>query len=1172
MEMQPGPEPSPASATAEADYFSNSEISKDETQPVQVIRREASGVTMPGPAYPRSAYQGWKPPTEPTIEAQAIAELRTAFARKYHDDDDRPGYTFFHLDDFTIYRPNNISYHEGELVSLHLLSQDRYPEFVLNGTLSVDDQQFYLQAVPFRILAIEGYGEIEDTQLENQMCIQSRIGGKQHVWYQLGRPAPEYQRFYQPFLWLARFTKHFVDYLLEGKHITLAHFQGRFLLWLKAQYSDETSFRAWISVAGLEDFRTTVAANVGFLRKECHGVDPGRLLHHPIWGEVDPLRLAAIRERHHIEQHTVVTPYAYECFKSMYFGDQLAERNMALEMLSKVKKRKRRLRLTPRYLPQHESTAVSSLLTPTSMARDSPEPLVDVSAGDVVCVHPDLGSKWGSDSTPWFVYVQRVRAHGDRTLLDVLWLYEPKDTTMGKAYYPFKNELFMSDNCSCGREALDLECAIEKLDVSWFAKDPYAETGLFVRQKFRTVHQEDTYDFVALQEPDFACKCQEHVPIFEECRAKHAIGDTVLVREWSGDRGEDRLQAAQIVRFNTAKRRIQLRRLFRRSEVDPKTRNVRPNELVLSPETYDESCDKIIRKCHVRFFSPVSVEQGRLATPYDLDGLGDFYIIVSPEPRATLVDTLPLPDDNGELLYDANNSLLPQLHQGWNPEDAPPRAKLKGMGIFCGGGTFDRGLEEGGGIDFRYAVDWAEHALHSHRANVANPDRVTYFLGSVNDCLADAMRGNRHVALPGQVQLISAGSPCPGFSRLQTNMLSDDSRRNASMVASVVAFVDFYVPEYFVLENVVSMTSGMGRNKDENVFSQIIAALVGLGYQVQQFLMDAWSYGSSQQRSRVFIIASAAGLPPLKQPQHSHAHPTDEPVGRALGKSTNGLSFGNRRNCFTPFEHVNPRAATFDLPNLDDAQVQLCVTHPDHRTAINEPAVNRTRMAVVPTRPHGMGLMQAKRKGLLRGEPSNHCDKVNHIRRMATSRMYSRVYPKFLFPTIITRMAVSDGINGRWLHWDQPRALTVMEARRAQGYLDHEVLVGNAAQQLKIVGNSVDRKVALVLGLLLRESWMESHTDSESAIAEVDDQVDDGHQANLGQADTGIQPDEYMDDPVAGPSHGHRQTAPADDVENLTIDNRTAKIALQLTAEEIEAVKRDHFKAIRRIMDARAQS
>lgn len=45
-----------------------------------------------------------------------------------------------------------------------------------------------------------------------------------------------------------------------------------------------------------------------------------------------------------------------------------------------------------------------------------------------------------------------------------------------------------------------------------------------------------------------------------------------------------------------------------------------------------------------------------------------------------------------------------------------------------------------------------------------------------------------------------------------------------------------------------------------------------------------------------------------------------------------------------------------------------------------------------------------------------------------------------------------------------------METRRAQGFLDHEVIVGLPSEQQKIVGNSVDRKVAFTMGMAIKES------------------------------------------------------------------------------------------------------
>ncbi|KAK4498158.1 hypothetical protein PRZ48_010814 [Zasmidium cellare] len=1146
------------------------------------VHRELSHVVALGPPLPRSAYEGWTPTNEQVSESEAIDRLLHAHKGLHASDDTKPEWTYFQLDDFAIYRPASSWKHALELVTLDLLSQDRSPEFLFDGVLSVGNERCYVEGIPFRILAIDGYGELNNTDLAKQMCIQTPLAQRKNVWYSLGKPSVEYQRFYTPFLWVARFAKHFVDYLLEHDQVTLQHFQMKFHQWLSSQYNDK-SFTSWMNEINTTDFRNTAVANFGFLYKECYSIDFD-LCKHPIWSEIDPNRLNAIPEQPNKEHRTIVTPYAYDCFRSMYFGDQLERRTIDDRSIMKnVLRRKKALRLTPRYTGQQRA---ADALTPLSMERDSPEPL-GVDAGDVIRVRPDSDGKWASTGTSWLAYVQDVRQFEDRTLLDVLWLYEPRDTTIGKAAYPYSNELFMSDNCSCGKEALDLECAIDKAHISWFANDPNAETGLFVRQKFRTIHEQDSYDFVALQQNDFACQCQNQVPIFEECRSKYSVGDTVLVREWNKILGEDRLQPAQIVEFDCAKMRIQLRSLLRKSEVDPAS-GTRPNELIVTNDLFDKPASLIVRACQVRYFTHEQVKSGDIVTPYDRDGTGDYWFIAGDKYPQELQAGLPFPDFDDKLSLDAQS--LPPINEGWDPTTKPLKPKLTGLGLFCGGGTFDRGLEEGGGVKFRYAVDWAEKALHSYRANVRRPENVQYFLGSVNDYLARAMAGDkdRRIASVGKVNFTSAGSPCPGFSSLQNDKNSVESRRNASMVASVVSFVDFYVPEYFVLENVVTMTNSMGPNKDENVFSQIVAALVGLGYQVQQFLMDAWSHGDPQLRSRVFIVASAPGLPPLPQPQHTHSHPRNlKTPNKSLGKSSNGLAFGMRREEFTSFSHISAASAVADLPYIGDGQPGICVRFPDHRIPVTEPYVNRHRMASVPQLPPGMGLIQAKAAGALRGEPLEHCNRVNLIRSAHNSKMYARVYPDGLFPTVITKFAVGDGIAGRVVHWSQNRILTVMEARRAQGFLDHEVLIGTAKDQLKIVGNSVDRKVALVLGLAFRESWMGSENTMDTRVmvrdantaealvaADEEMDVDESFENQPGNYedeekdinDTAEGVSGHYEDDTQGPSSTESSPMKAQNV-----DNRSAKMTLMgLTEDDFGEIRVGGFKAINRIFAQKA--
>lgn len=1137
-----------------------------------------------GPAYPRSLYQGYKSPFQELSEHEAVTRLSYAHEQAHKDDNEQPEYTYFSLDGFSMYRPLTSGHHANELVTLDKLSKDSYPEFCFDGVLSVGNQKYFVRNVKYAKLTVDGYGDpdISLADMSKQLCIQSAHAGKRNVWYKLGTPAKEYDRFYQPFLWLVRFTKQFVDYLLCTERVSIAHFREAFHRWLsQAKHAQDPSLNAWLHEAKLQDFRTTVAAHVDFLWKECYGTqqpsDEISICDQPLWGEVHPARLKAIPEQPNLAKKTVVTPFAYDCFKSMYFADQFQETPITdVHVRDTVRDLKAKLGLTPLYEPQ------TATLTPVSNTPElvAPGPVPDASlsdgsicVGDVVMLPPEKEGSWRSDANCWYAYVQRIHATANETTrIDVIWLYHASDTTIGNAYYPFHNELFFSDNCGCDtkddQESWNIDEVIGKVNVSWFACNPYQanEKGLFVRQKFRTVPEMDHFDFVTLQENDFRCHHQSDY-IRKEEGETFDIGDVVIVRT----RDNPLCEIAQIIERGRG-RRLRLRKLQRKRDRRP---SARANELFLTSEILQATCHRttchksntndddmdesedceIIRKCHVKSFSREEIDNGILPTPYDRNGAGDFFVIEADMTEDAEGRNLP-----GIGIAPELERNLPPLNEGWDPQTDPALAQLTGLGIFCGGGTFDRGLEEGGAVKFRHAVDWAEHALHSYRANLEQPQEVNFFLGSVDDYLAKALSGQSDVAKPSTVHVISAGSPCQGFSRMQLDTSSVQSRKNASMVASVVAFADLYCPHYMVLENVVSMTECRNERKEHNVFSQILAALVGLGCQIQQFLVDSWSHSSSQQRSRLFIIATAPGLTPPPQPECSHAHPPNIST-RSLGKSSNGLPFGTRNiNPDAALPHISPQEAVGDLPPVYDSQVQLCPAYPDHRTATNESSRSRLLMRAVPIRPYGMTLVQAWEQGMLSGQTLEFCETRGAIRRATTSKMYARIFPDKLFPTIITKLAVADGMNGRCMHFSEHRVITVMEAKRAQGYLDHEVLVGSATQQMKIVGNSVDRSTALVLGLSLRKSWMTSQFSAQNTLDIEDGEVD-------------IQDNAFKESSEVDMFLGKTETS----VENLKVDNRTVKMSLTLSSEEIEEVNKATattgrtFKELLRILSRREE-
>lgn len=140
--------------------------------------------------------------------------------------DQCPKYSYFALDDFSIYLPPSNKYHAGELVTLKKLTLDRK-----GGALSFENERSFVKDVPFIILTLE-YRISRSWQ--DRVCIQSSIARDQNVYYKLGRPAKKYERFYAPFLLIAHFIDYFIEYMCEHEHVAIADFRCDFWDWFTA--------------------------------------------------------------------------------------------------------------------------------------------------------------------------------------------------------------------------------------------------------------------------------------------------------------------------------------------------------------------------------------------------------------------------------------------------------------------------------------------------------------------------------------------------------------------------------------------------------------------------------------------------------------------------------------------------------------------------------------------------------------------------------------------------------------------------------------------------------------------------------------------------------------------------------------------------------------------------
>lgn len=989
------------------------------------------------------------------------------------------------ISDFCIYRPQNTDRKHGdhslEMEPLHVVMGYRSScqSLLFDALVSTDCGTKYVRGVPFETLAIDAY-DPDVLSAADHISIQSRCFAGTKIWYHLeGSPSSEYKRYHEAFLWVADLAKHVIAFMDERENTKLADFRLDFHKWLGERYNLQAPgpVQNWLSKLQGKDFRKAIVAQADFLWKECSSVNE-TLCNEPLWQEINIIDQTCssekVNKRFSAEEEigTVVTPFVWRNFSQLPDIQKFMTQKTAVEVLNDcAEHRKSMMGFTN--ADKAQKTAECNKRTTVKTKTKT-----KIEKGDCVAIWADEESSWKDGAEIWYGYVQDVRRdrRGDR--FNILWLYEPQHTILS-ARYPYGNELFMSDHCNCGHD--DSPVRIEHIAYKVAAhfmtgsKDSKKDFEFFIRQKYVKAE----HAFVTLKDSDFQCICYNRKTDLEEAMQKHKPGDVVLVprpecwsehgsQDWESSENESKRSTRRqqsepqildpVVIHEFGHTTVTVRRLLRR-KLDLHDCMARPNELVWTYEFAKVPLTVILTsqtRCHVRWFKEGHDTAHKIPVPYNRDGAGNFWYI-----RSHI--------RNGQYSWETLEAPPAGLNQGWNPYEDPVKTPLKGLDLFCGGGNFGRGIAEGGAVHMAYAIDWNSNAVASYRANEPPGKEGLVDEGCVNKYLAEAMSGHgdhHKIASVNDIDFIAAGSPCQGFSALNNCKQSDRSLRNISMVASVAAYIDFYRPKYAILENVVAMTNSP-------VFQPLLCCFVGMGYQVSTSLIDAWSHGSPQGRSRVFILISAPGLVPQHSPQRTHSHPPHMKQ-RSLGRSSaDSTKFGERTFGPTPFKFVSASEAMDDLPWIGDGRLQVCLSHPDHRTVSLEPVKYREIIHYIPTYPPDSSIMRAIEDKKMPEHFQEWCfSTCSDKQKEPGSNAYRRINGDNLTWTISTTTNQHDANNGCILHWKQHRVLTILEARRAQSFPDHEVLIGTPRQQWAIVGNSVARTVALALGMTLRESWL----------------------------------------------------------------------------------------------------
>ena len=295
---------------------------------------------------------------------------------------------------------------------------------------------------------------------------------------------------------------------------------------------------------------------------------------------------------------------------------------------------------------------------------------------------------------------------------------------------------------------------------------------------------------------------------------------------------------------------------------------------------------------------------------------------------------------------------------------------------------------------------------------------------------------------PDNIDLLSGGPPCQGFSTIGSKKESDPRNR---LFYQYLRAVDEIQPNYVIFENVAgfcSLYKGV-------VYQTLLEKLNGLGYKTQSGLLEASDFGLPQIRKRTIIVGWKKSLPPVRLPEPTYS--SDETWFPLRKKRTLMDALSD-----LPELRFKDTKIFYKKPPENDYQHQLrhgCHTLTEHNSSDYGKKM-REILSLVPA-----------------GGTVN--DLPERLRpRKYFSNTYARLLPDQPCPTITRNFGTPS--SSRCVHPFQNRALSTREGARLQGFPDSYRFFGSKTSKNLQIGNAVPPILGEVIAREILKSMNQS--------------------------------------------------------------------------------------------------
>ena len=189
------------------------------------------------------------------------------------------------------------------------------------------------------------------------------------------------------------------------------------------------------------------------------------------------------------------------------------------------------------------------------------------------------------------------------------------------------------------------------------------------------------------------------------------------------------------------------------------------------------------------------------------------------------------------------------------------REIMKYIDLFAGSGGLSLGLYNAG-LHGIFAVERNKDAFSTLKYNLIKrkkhfswPNWLEMKNWDINELLE--VHSKELATLNGSVDLVVGGPPCQGFS-MAGKRKNDDIRNQ--LMHSYIEFIKLVQPTMLFFENVQGFTVGFKDHKDKQKYSDILVSeLHELGYNLEYKIVTMSEYGVPQNRKRFILFASKNG-------------------------------------------------------------------------------------------------------------------------------------------------------------------------------------------------------------------------------------------------------------------------------------------------------------------------